>query len=424
LFVRHAMFQVGDCIGARRTRHIAHHYASHKVAFLCLFLNPLKFRAMRIYPILACLLISATVLAGPVDSLENVLKTAQGDQKVKTLNELFRAHMSSDPVKAVGYAREALDLATNIGDQKGMSASYNNLGIAYKNQGALDKGLEYYLIALKGYTDLDNKEGIATTKNNIANIYSLKKDYSSARKYFQESEMLLAQLDDKSRMIGTMNNLGNLHSDLQLFEQALKYYTDAFQLSEKMGTPSADPLSNIGNLFFRQGNYQRAVEYYERALAMAEKDNNKLNILNITANLGEVYVRANQAPRAQQYLDRAWKLTEEMQAIFFEPQILRSMADNYARQGKMKQAYETMVAYDKTKDKVYGEESSRKIAQMEMALDLQEKEKEVEGLRREDEIKTLQLKNTRMIITLVIMGIVIVVAAFNLFFTRRRSMAR
>ncbi|HMJ67557.1 MAG TPA: tetratricopeptide repeat protein [Cyclobacteriaceae bacterium] len=379
---------------------------------------------MRIYPILACLLVSVSVFAGPVDSLENVLKTAQGDQKVKTLNELFRAHMNSDPVKAIGYTREALDLATNIGDHKGMAASYNNLGVAYKNQGALDKGLEYYLIALKTYTDLDNKEGIATTKNNIANIYSLKKDYASAMKYFEESEALLTQLDDKSRMIGTMNNLGNLHSDLQLFEQALKYYTDAWQLSEKMGTPSADPLSNIGNLYFRQGNYQRAVEYYERALGMAEKENNKLNILNITANLGEVYVRANQPKKAQDYLDRASALVKEMQATFFEPQILRSMADNFARQGRMKEAYETMVAYDKTKDKVYGEESSRKIAQMEMALDLQEKEKEVEGLRREDEIKSLQLHNTRMIITTVIMGIVIIVAGFNLFFSRRRSIAR
>jgi len=59
-----------------------------------------------------------------------------------------------------------------------------------------------------------------------------------------------------------------------------------------------------------------------------------------------------------------------------------------------------------------------------MALDLQEKEKEVEALRREDEIKSLQLRNTRMIITTVIMGIVIIVAGFNLFFTRRKPIAR
>lgn len=376
---------------------------------------------MRIYPILGSLLISTALFAQKIDSLETVLQSAQGDQKVKTLNELFRAYSSSDPVKAIGYTKEALELATNIGDKKGMAASYNNLGVAYKNQGALDKGLEYYLIALRAYTDLDNKEGIATTKNNIANIYSLKRDYDQAMKYFQESEDILTQLDDKRRMVGTMNNLGNLHSDLQLFEQALKYYTDAYQLSEKMGTPSVDPLSNIGNLFFRQGNYQRAVEYYERALDMAEKENNKLNILNITANLGEVYVRANQPKPAQQYLDRAMGLSKEMQATFFEPQILRSQAENFARQGKMKEAYETMVQYDKSKEKVYGEESSRNIAQMEMALDLQEKEKEVEELRREDEIKSLQLKNTRMVITMVIMGIVIIMAGFNLFFSRKRT---
>ena len=182
---------------------------------------------MRILSMLGCVIVSMAVSAQPIDSLENVLKTAQGDKKVKTLNELFRAYMNSDPVKAIGFTREALDLATNIGDQKGMAASYNNMGVAYKNQGALDKSLEYYLIALKTYTDLDNKEGIATTKNNIANIYSLKKDYAQAMKYFEESEGLLTELGDKRRMVGTMNNLGNLHSDLQLFEQALKYYQDA-----------------------------------------------------------------------------------------------------------------------------------------------------------------------------------------------------
>lgn len=377
---------------------------------------------MRILLMLGCVVVSMAISAQAVDSLENVLKTAQGDQKVKTLNELCRAYMSSNPVKAIGYTREALDLATNIGDQRGMAASYNNLGVAYKNQGALDKGLEYYLIALKTYTDLDYKEGIATTKNNIGGIYALKKDYQTALKYFKESESLLTQLDDKKRMVGTMNNLGNLHSDLQLFEDALKYYEDAWDLSQKMGTPSADPLSNIGNLYLRQGDYQRAVDYYERALGMAEKDNSKLNILNITANLGEVYVRANQPRPAQEYLNRAMKLCKEMQATFFEPQILRSMAANYAKQGRMKEAYETMVSFDRTKEKVYGEESSRKIAQMEMALDLQEKEKEVETLRREDEIKSLQLRNTRMIITTVIMGIVIIVAGFNLFFTRRKPL--
>src|SRR6188768_2808881 len=98
------------------------------------------------------------------DSLLMALDTAKNEHKVKALNELFRANIQSDPVKAIGFTREALSLATDINDKKGMAASYNNLGVAYRNQGAFDKALEYYITSLKIYESLDNKEGIATTK--------------------------------------------------------------------------------------------------------------------------------------------------------------------------------------------------------------------------------------------------------------------
>src|SRR6188768_2988380 len=102
----------------------------------------------RLILVFCSLLIAGPLLfADPLDSLENVLKSAKGDLKVKTLNELFRFYYNSDPIKAIGYTREALSLASEIDDRKGMAASYNNLGIAYKSQGALDKALEYYLIS-------------------------------------------------------------------------------------------------------------------------------------------------------------------------------------------------------------------------------------------------------------------------------------
>ncbi len=140
--------------------------------------------------------------ANTVDSLENVLKTATGDQKVKTLNELFRSYINSDPVKAIGFAREALTLASEIHDLRGMAASYNNLGVSYRNQGALDKALEYYLFSLRIYDNLKNEDGVATTQNNIGTIYSLKKDYGQAMKYFEESYKKFAKLNDKQKIIG------------------------------------------------------------------------------------------------------------------------------------------------------------------------------------------------------------------------------
>jgi tetratricopeptide (TPR) repeat protein len=377
---------------------------------------------MRIASLLAFfMLLSVVGFSSNVDSLETVLKTAKGDLKVKTLNELFRAFLYADPVKAIGFTREALTLATEIDDRKGIAASYNNLGVAYRNQGALDKALEYYLISLRIYQNLQNKDGEATSKNNIGTIYSLKKDHGQAMKYFEESHAMFTELGDQTKVIGSMNNLGNLHSDLQLYEQALKYYSQALQLSEKQGKIFSDPLNNIGNLFYKQGNYPKAVEYYERALTAAKKENDNINLLNITSNLGEVYTRAGQSKQAQEYLDVAMTMSKDLQTYIFEPQILKSMATNYARQGKMKEAYEKMLLYDKAKDRIYGEESSRKIAQMEVAMDIQEREKELDQLKKDDEIKTLQLHNTRMVITSVVLGAVIILALFNIFYTKRKT---
>ena len=144
-------------------------------------------------------------------------------------------------------------------------------------------------------------------------------------------------------------------------------------------------------------------------------------VLNILANLGEVYSKSSQTAKAQNYFDSALNLCKELQAYIFEPQILKNMAGNYSKQGKMKEAYDMMVNYDKAKEKIYGEESSRKIAQMEIALNLSEKEKEVETLKKEDTIKSLELHNTRMVITIAVLSVVVALGLFNLFWFRKKS---
>jgi tetratricopeptide (TPR) repeat protein len=354
------------------------------------------------------------------DSLQLVLDTAQGPQRVKTLNELFRAHLMSAPVTAVGYSREALMLATEIGDKRGMAASYNNLGVAYRNQGAFDKALEYYITSLQLYDSLQNKEGIATTKNNIANIYSIKKDYAQAMRYLEESYALFREMGDPFRLIGSMNNLGNLYHDIDMNEKALNYYTEAYALSEKNGAKFGDPLNNVGNIYFNQGNYQVAIGYYEKALEIERLHNNRLGVLNTVTNIGITYTRAKQPKQAEKYLGEALQLSEELQAFTALPAIYKARAENFSNQNKWRDAYQMQLKYDETREKIHSEESSRNIAQMEMVLDFQEKERELEILKKEDVIKSLELHNTRLFIILMILGVIVLIGGVNFFYMDRK----
>ncbi len=363
--------------------------------------------------------------ASSIDSLENVLKSAQGSQKVKVMNELFGAYLNNDPVKAVGYAKQALALATSIDDKKGMAASYNNLGVAYRNQGALDLALEHYLQSLTLYESIQNAEGSSTTKNNIANIYTIKKDYGQALKYFEESRKGFIELGDQSKIIGSLTNLGNLHADMQRYVEARHYYEEALAMSEKSGKVLPEPLINLGGLNSRQGNYPMAIEYYRRALDLAREQQDKISQVHIATSLGGVYMQAGRTSDAEELLSYAYKTATELQAYMYYPQILKSMAANYFKQGKSKEAYEILLKYDEAREKVYGEESTRRIAQMDLALKLREKETEIEQIERDNEVKTLKLRNIEFIITAVVLGLVALLAVGNLYFMggRRKKAA-
>ena len=354
------------------------------------------------------------------DSLQTALQSAKGEARVKTLNELFKAYINTDPVKATEYTREALSLALEITDEKGMAASYNNLGVAYRSQGALDKSLENYLIALQIYQKIDNNDGIASCKNNIGNIYSIKKDPAQATRYLEESHKLFVELNDESKIIRSLNNMGNLYNEQQQFEQALKYYDEAASRSEKIGLTNADPFINMGNANLKQGKYDRAMEYFEKAMPIAEKDNNQASILSILTSMGDACIKSARVNEAQKHLTKALKLCQELQAYVYEPTIYKSLGVTYAMQNNTQKAYESMVRYDQARERVYSEESTRKIAQMEMALDIQEKEKQLEALKKDDELKTMELRQIQMIVALSFLAIVLVIMGFSLFMQRRK----
>lgn len=368
---------------------------------------------------------SLTLYGQRADSILAVLDTAKNEYRVKALNELFRYHFSGDPVKAVGYAREALSYASEVGDQKGLAAAYNNLGVAYRTQGAMDRALEYYINALKIYESIENKEGVSSTKNNIANIYSIKKDYEQSMKYMTESYNMFVELNDTEKIIGSLNNLGNLHSEMQMDEKALEYFEEARKVNAEKGTLYGDPLTNIGNLYFKKQRYEEAYNFYQQALDIERKANNRTGILNALTNLGVSAVKMKKTRDADVFLSEALELCTEIQAFSFLPALYKAQAENFSNQGKWREAYETEVKYDDARELIFGEESTRKIAQMELRLSFQDMEKEFELLKQEDEIKTLELRNARLIILIAVLGVMCVLGVLNyVFLTRKKIIKR
>ncbi|MCZ8353438.1 MAG: tetratricopeptide repeat protein [Cyclobacteriaceae bacterium] len=371
-----------------------------------------------VFSLLVCVTCQFSLGQTQPDSLLGALNTSEGEKKVKVLNRLFGQYLNNDPVKALGYAREALNLAITVADKKGMGAAYNNLGIAYRNQGALDKALEYYIKAQALYEQLDDQTGIASIKNNMANIYALKKDYGLALNFMEQAHALLIKQGNKERIVGAMNNLGNLNSELGRNENAMKFYSQAAQLAEKENLNFADPVENLGNLYLKQNSYATAIEYFNKAIAIQDKTNNQLGKLNTFTNLATALLKSGKIKEAEKILQEAAILSSTLNAYTNLPSIYKAQAALYNQQGQSKKAYDTFLKYDSLREKIYGEESSRKIAQMQLVVNFSEKEKELQMMQKESEIQELELRNIRLVVVLAVLAIFTVIAIVSLFYRK------
>ena len=357
----------------------------------------------------------------PVDSLELRLKDAKGAYRVKVLNKLFEYYITHDPVKATAYTKEALSLAIEKSDSLGIANCYNNLGLAYKNHGALDNALENYLLSEAIFLKSGQQEGLAVTHSNIGTIYSARKDYDKAMDYFSTALKEFTELKDSIRWAGVLNNMGIIMGERNEIEKALVYYQEAISVYKGMDETGIEPLINIGDLYLKQNDHAKAIEYLKKASEEASALQDQVSQMVIQASLGTAWQKAGDLKTADKLLSDALRICQTTESYFYEPAILNSLAANYSKQGRMKEAYDYMVRYDQARDRVNSEESSRRIAQMEMAIDIKSKEEEIEDLKQEEALKELQLQRTQLAITLMVLGILTTVLLVNFWIQKKKS---
>src|ERR1700744_1631891 len=140
----------------------------------------MKYRITLIYCILSC-----SIYAGPsIDSLKQLLLKDKADTtKVTHLNALCREIQNTGSFDtAFQYANKALQLARQLNFQKGITSSYNKLGIIYFRQRMYDKALDNFSTALKIREELGNKQDLASSYNNIGLVCWNKGNYALALK--------------------------------------------------------------------------------------------------------------------------------------------------------------------------------------------------------------------------------------------------
>ncbi|MFH1319347.1 MAG: tetratricopeptide repeat protein [Bacteroidota bacterium] len=366
----------------------------------------------------------------PPENLLNKLETTDDEyDKVKILNALCWIYFSSDPPKAIEYAKKQLPLAEKLNYQEAIIIGYDNLGYLYKNNGNYERAIDYLLKSLKIKEEIGDQNGIAVSLSGIGSIYYHLNNHEKTLEYWQRSLKIMEELEEFDNVAAALGNIGLVYAKQDDWEKALQHYNMALKINRELGTQFsiAANLNNIGELYYNQGKVDEALKYYLEAIPMFEKEGDKSGLSSVFNNIGEIYADKGDYQKATEYGKKGLAIAKEIDGKDDIKSAYETLAATCSKQGVYKKAYEYYQLYAKMKDTLLNEKSTHQIAEMQTRYETEKKEKENQILRQGNEIKELEiakqqsdLKRQKIVIFSAIAGLVFLFVLAFLLYNRNR----
>ncbi|WP_074409515.1 tetratricopeptide repeat-containing sensor histidine kinase [Aquimarina megaterium] len=382
------------------------------------------------------------------DSLEQKLVTASKQEKIEIYKQLVNTYSKIDIEKALDYGRQGLEL---VKDEytKDTGFFYLRMGNFYNAKSEHEKALFYNKKMLKVAKRLQYELGVAKSYQNIGVTYVKMGNYNRALDNYLKALKIYEALEEENFIVGITGNIGSLYScRLKDDENGLIYYNRALTLSKKIGNEEfrAHILGAIGEMYIRQKESKKAKKMLEESISIAEKTNyteviisgyNNLSQINVEEKrfnkaigytkkalqivlergsseditlsyltLGDIYDKLENIKTATFYYDKALLTATETKALPQLSRVYQALHKYSNKKKEYKKSYEYLLKYNTVKDSLFSEEKHKQLREIQAKFDLENKEKEVEILTKENKIKVLENESQRTTQIVLITGLV------------------
>jgi len=336
-------------------------------------LQPKKEKMFRNKIILFILILLYPVLLKAQDEttpLIEKMQKASGIEKADLMNEISVVYRKTDRYKSLEYARlasklseninylsgkamakknegvcwffigstdsailcysEALGVFSEIGDEKGISACYNNLGLISQETGKYDEALKFYYRSITIDTKLNDEIGAATTKENIADIYIYRGEVKKALGLTNECIRIYSRQNYKPGLLASYSNRGAEYAYLKQFENSIRDFTKALNLAIELKDKYQEIManSNLGNTYWSMNKPEIAMKYLNIALEMSDENDDAFNIDKTLSTMAEIFTSEKEYAKSIEILQKILKRNEDTQNIRQASAVMTSIGRN------------------------------------------------------------------------------------------------
>lgn len=329
--------------------------------------------------------------------------------------------------QALGYFSASLKKYETLSDIHGKSVAYHKLGNTYYFTGKYPDAIYNYHRAADLKILLNDQEGAASLYSNLGGIYSFTNNYSEGIKSLFKALQIFEANQDEAKMTACYTNIGFIYESQGDFDEALIYYGKSLAIHSKNNdlNSSCDIWNNMGNIFLRQGKYAESKEFQEKALVINRKNNDETKIANTLSNIanvfkaqklndmaldyyfsalnifekveekrglihvyyniGELYFIVSNYEKSEVYLEKSKILAIELDS----KDVLKNSYEHLAQLCAKKEEFEKAYLFNEEVIKITKEiteaEASKKIAQITLKHEIEQKEKDALNERIKNE---------------------------------------
>lgn len=301
--------------------------------------------------------------------------------------------------ESINVYRQALDIAKEIEDYGNEGLLLYRISFSYYDITDYNKALEYAIKSANTLISHNIEKNLAEAYNFIGYIHMSLKNNDLANDYFLKSHAYYLKVNDIRGLSSTLNNIGIIYNDKNDYEKAIDYYTKSLEYSKQLKDKEgiATSMNNIGLLYVEMGQIEKGIDYYFQALKYSLEIFDKNSTANLYNNIAGAYVKTNNYSKAEEYVNKALSISKDITDLSFVQESYQILAKIFSQKGDFKKAFEYQAKQLAYNDSLYFQQRTSSIAEMQTRFETEAKEKEIQLLKKDNEINILEVDRHKIL---------------------------
>lgn len=301
--------------------------------------------------------------------------------------------------QAIEYMLKGIKLKEELKEKKGMRIGYNNLGNVYATMGNYKEGLNYYFKTLKIAEESNDRLGESYAYDNIGTIFMHQNKLDISLVYFKKAVKIQEEIGDKVNAGSSYSSIGNIYQTKKRYKEALPYHMRDLNVKEaandKSGISAA--CNSIGFDHFGLKSYEKALSYQLRSYDLCKEIGYKKGMADAAGGLGQIYEQKKEYAKALTYFDQMLSISTELDFKEGIRDANAHKASVYTQLKQFEKALECTETYNAIKDTLLNKDNFKQVAELNTRYETDKKEKEILLLTKDQLLNAKTIRQQQLL---------------------------